>query len=230
MSSVTTWSATAGSTRLPSSRPPPSPTVRSRRFSVRQASARARSTGSTSGGCPPPEPAAWAASMPRGLGRLDRHRRRGGRVVARALVGRVVARPRGRVDRRHEVLADAERLVDLALDLLGDLLVLVQERLSVVAALAEALLAVGEERARLGDDVVLDPEVQDAARGGDALAELDVELRLAERRGDLVLDHLHADAVADRLRGVLHRLDPADVQPLRRVDLQRAAARLGLRR
>ena len=66
--------------------------------------------------------------------------------------------------------------------------------------------------------------------GRDALAELDVELRLAERRGDLVLDDLHADAVADRLRAVLERLDAADVQPLGGVELQRAAARLGLRR
>src|SRR4051794_9904488 len=230
MSSITTWSATAGSTRLPSSMPPTSSTVRSRRFSERQASARARSTGSASGGCPPPEPAAWAASMPRGLGRLDRHRRRGGRAVARTLVGRAVARPRRRVDRRHEVLADAERLVDLALDLLGDLLVLVQEPLGVVAPLAEALGPVGEERAGLGDHVVLDPEVEDAARGRDALAELDVELSLAERGRDLVLDDLDPDAVADRLRAVLERLDAADVEPLGRVELQRAAAGLGLGR
>src|SRR3954467_13559520 len=105
----------------------------------------------------------------------------------------------GRVDRRDEVTIDLERLVDLALDLLGDLDVLVEERLGVVAALAEALVAVGEERAGLRDDVVLDAEVDQAAGGRDALAELDVELGLAERRRDLVLDDLDADAVADRL-------------------------------
>ena len=66
--------------------------------------------------------------------------------------------------------------------------------------------------------------------GRDALAELDVELGLAERRGDLVLDDLDADPVADRLGAVLERLDAADVEPLGRVELQRAAARLGLRR
>ena len=64
----------------------------------------------------------------------------------------------------------------------------------------------------------------------DALAELDVELGLAERRRDLVLDDLHADAVADRLGAVLERLDAADVQALGGVELQRAAARLRLRR
>src|SRR5215213_870974 len=214
MSSVTTSSATAGSTRLASSMPPTSSTVRSRRFSDRHASARARSTASVP----------WAASTPRRSRGLDRHRRHGGRHVvgARALLVRAV-------DRR-QVLPDAERLVDLALDLLGDLRVLVEERLGVVAPLAEALGAVGEERPGLGDDVVLDPEVEDAARGRDALAELDVELGLAERRRDLVLDDLDADPVADRLGAVLERLDAADVQALGRVELQRAAARLRLRR
>src|SRR4051812_20762618 len=134
------------------------------------------------------------------------------------------------LDRLHEVLIDAEDLVDLRLDLLGDLRMLVEVDLGVVAALAQPLFAVGEERAGLRDDRVLDPEIQDAARARDPGAELDVELRLAERRGYLVLDDLHADAVADRLRAVLQRLDPADVQALRRVELQRAAARLRLRR
>ena len=74
------------------------------------------------------------------------------------------------------------------------------------------------------------PEVDQAARGGDALAELDVELGLAEGGGDLVLDDLHAHAVADRLGAVLERLDAPDVQALGGVELQRAPARLGLGR
>ena len=49
-------------------------------------------------------------------------------------------------------------------------------------------------------------------------------------RRDLVLDHLHPDPVADRLGALLEGLDPADVEPLRAVELQRPAARLGLRR
>src|SRR3954454_1258155 len=166
---------------------------------------------------PTQPPLTFARAAAAALRRLDGGHRRG--------VGRLVA-----VDRLDEILPDAERLVDLALDLLRDLLVLVEEGLGVVAPLAEPLVAVGEERARLGDDVVLDPEVEDAARGRDALAELDVELGLAERRRDLVLDDLDADPVADRLGAVLQRLDAADVQALGRVELQRAAARLCLRR
>ncbi len=57
----------------------------------------------------------------------------------------------------------------------------------------------------------------------------DVELRLLERRRDLVLHDLHADAVADRLDAFLQRLDAADVEADRRVELQRAAARRRLR-
>src|SRR5439155_27379143 len=132
------------------------------------------------------------------------------------------------VDRRHEVTRDPQRLVDLVLDLLGHLGVLVEVALGVAAALPEPLVAVGEERPRLGHDVVLDAEVEQAARRRDPPAERHVELRLPERRGDLVLDHLHPDAVAQRLGAVLERLDAADVQALRRVELQRAPAGLSL--
>ena len=125
-----------------------------------------------------------------------------------------------------EVAVDAQGGVDLGLDLLGHVRVLVEERLGVAASLTEPLLAVGEERARLGDDVVLDAVVEQAARGRDPLAELDVELGLLERRRDLVLDDLDPNPVADRLGAVLDRLDPADVQPLGGIELQRPTARL----
>ncbi len=97
---------------------------------------------------------------------------------------------------------------------LADFRMLLEERLGVAASLPEALFAVGEERARLGDDVLLDAVVDQATGGRDALAELDVELGLLERRRDLVLDDLDLDAVTDRLGAVLERLDPADVEAL----------------
>src|SRR5262249_11103384 len=118
------------------------------------------------------------------------------------------------LDRGDKVAVDAEDLVDAVLDLLGDLRVFLQERLGGVAPLAQAFLAIGEERARLLDDVVLEAEVDQAALGRDAAAELDVELGLAERRRDLVLDDLDPHAVADRLGAVLERLDAADVEAL----------------
>src|SRR5207244_8043097 len=59
----------------------------------------------------------------------------------------------------------------------------------------------------LADDPLLDADVDERALAADALAVDDVELGLLERRGDLVLDHLAAGAVADRVGAVLQRLD-----------------------
>ena len=161
-------------------------------------------------------PATAGSRTLRGFDRGGHHRRDDGVVSA--------------LDRHDEVWPEPERVPHLGLDLLGDLLMLVEERLGIVAALAETLGAVGEERAGLRHDVVLDAEVEQAARRRDALAELDVELGLTKRCRDLVLDDLHADAIADRLGALLERLDTPDVQPLGGVELQRPAARLRLRR
>ena len=64
----------------------------------------------------------------------------------------------------------------------------------------------------------------------DALAVVDVELRLAEGRGDLVLDDLDLGARPDDRFAVLQRRDPADVDADRGVELERPAAgrRLGV--
>ena len=75
------------------------------------------------------------------------------------------------------------------------------------------------------DDLVLQRHVQHRALPRDALAVGDVELGLLERRRHLVLDDLHPHPVADRLGALLERLDAADVEPHRRVELERAAAR-----
>src|SRR6476619_1695170 len=126
--------------------------------------------------------------------------------------------------------ADAQGGADLGLELARDLRVLGEELFGVVAPLTEAGLAVGEERARFLHQVVLDAEVEQAALARDADAVLDVELGLAEGRGDLVLDDLDPHPVADRLGSFLEGLDAADVEALRSVELQRPAARLCLRR
>ena len=77
---------------------------------------------------------------------------------------------------------------------------------------------------------MLEREVEQATLLRDPGAVLDVEFGLAERGGDLVLHHLHPHAVADRLRPLLERLDPADVEALRGIELERPPAGLGLRR
>ena len=55
-----------------------------------------------------------------------------------------------------------------------------------------------------------------------------IEFRHAERRGDLVLLHLHADAFADDLATLLDRLHGAHVQPDGGVELECVAATGGL--
>src|SRR5215217_2542433 len=90
-------------------------------------------------------------------------------------------------------------LADLALDLGRNLGIVLQEALGVLATLAEALAVIREPSARLFDHVGLHPKIDEFTHLGDPLAEHDVELDLLERRSNLVLDHLHANLIADRL-------------------------------
>ena len=55
-----------------------------------------------------------------------------------------------------------------------------------------------------------------------------VELGDAERRGDLVLDHLRPHPLADHLLALLELADAADVDAAGGVELQRPAAGRGL--
>src|SRR5260221_625825 len=82
-----------------------------------------------------------------------------------------------------------------------------------VAALAQARVVIGEERAALGDDFQGGADVDQVADLGDALVVHDVELGLAEGRGDLVLGHAHAGAGAGHVRALFNGLDAAHVQP-----------------
>src|SRR5581483_9710912 len=125
---------------------------------------------------------------------------------------------------------DAGQLTDAGVDGDHQLGVVDQELLGVLLALTELLALVRVPGARLLHDAHVDAHVDDRALAADALAVHDVELGLAERRSDLVLDYLHPGAVADHLDAVLDGLDAADVEPHRRVELQRPPARRRLRR
>ena len=103
-------------------------------------------------------------------------------------------------------------VADGLLDLGRDLGMVAQELLGVLAALADPLRLVGEPGAGLLDHAGLDAEVDQLAGLGDALAVHDVELDHAERRRDLVLDHLDPGLVADGLVAVLDRADAAHVE------------------
>src|SRR5690606_31309624 len=126
--------------------------------------------------------------------------------------------------RGHADATDVELLADLRLDLGGELRILLEVRLGVLAALTQPDVPVAEPGARLLDHIRLDAEVDQQTRVADPLVEHDVELGLPERRRDLVLHHLHPRPVPDLLLAVLDRADPADVQAQARVELQRTAA------
>src|SRR5438067_2934332 len=123
----------------------------------------------------------------------------------------------------------AELLVKLALHVGEDLRMQLEKVARVLAALPDALAAVAEPGAALLDDVVLHRQIEQVSLAGDALAIKDVELDLAEWRRHLVLHHLHPRAIADHRLAVLDGADPADVEPLRGVELERVAAGGGLR-
>src|SRR4029077_11834039 len=101
---------------------------------------------------------------------------------------------------------------DAAFDLFGQAGVALQEFFHVLTALAQALVAKAVEGATLAQDAEIGADVHDVADAADALVEHDVELGDAERRRDLVLDDLHAHAVADHVHALLDRLDAPDLQ------------------
>src|SRR5580658_5564821 len=117
----------------------------------------------------------------------------------------------------------------LLLDLARDFRVLLQEYADIVLALPDTLTLVAVPGAGLVDDALLAAQFDDLALAGDAHAVHDLEFGRAERRGDLVLDHLHAGHVADHFLAILDGTDATDVQPHRGVELQRIAAGGGLR-
>jgi len=128
----------------------------------------------------------------------------------------------------RELFAEASREADV-LVLAGDLTDLGKP--------SEARLLVEELRgctlpvvAVLGNHDYESGEVEEVAGERDALGVHDVELGVAEGRGDLVLDDLHPRPVAGDLDAVLDRLDAPDVEPHRRVELQRPPTRRRLRR
>src|SRR4051794_767358 len=121
-------------------------------------------------------------------------------------------------------------LPDRRLDLRGHVGIGLQERLRVLAALAEPLAVIGEPGTGFFHNAGLDAEIEDFAHLGDALAIHDVELDLLERRRQLVLHHFYAGLIAHYFVTLLDRADAADVQSYRGVEFQGVAAGGSFRR
>ena len=112
-------------------------------------------------------------------------------------------------------------------DLRRHVRVFLQEFAHVFPPLADPHTVVGEPGAGLFDEARLNPQIDDLPELGNALAIHDVELNLAERRGDLVLHHLDLDIVADHLVAKLDLARAPNVEPNRRIEFQGIAARGG---
>ena len=118
------------------------------------------------------------------------------------------------------------RATSSAADLLGGLGVLEHPLAGVVPALGDALALPGVVATRTSRCTPASLPRSTISPGQFTPGAVhDLELGLAERRGDLVLDHLHPGLGADRHVAVLHHADLADVQPHAGVELQRVAAR-----
>jgi hypothetical protein len=127
-------------------------------------------------------------------------------------------REAGGVARGEAGLLD-QRSAQLLLD--GRVLLEVGEGL--VAALADLGAVVGVPGAGLLDEAELLGSVDQLAELVDADAVEDLEVRLAERRRELVLDDLDLALAADRLVAALDRLLAPDVEADRTIELQSVA-------
>src|SRR5437762_2466904 len=113
----------------------------------------------------------------------------------------------------------------LGVDLGGNVGMVAQELLRVLAALSDPRLAVIDPRAGFVENAHRDAHVDEPALARDALAREDLDLGDAEGRSDLVLHDLHLDATADDHVALFDRLDRSDVDAHGRVELQRPATR-----
>ena len=114
-------------------------------------------------------------------------------------------------------------LHDERFQLLAEFGIVLEQSLRGVAALRQARVLVTKPATALLDDIVGHTQVDNLTGLGNALTEHDVELRLAEGRRHLVLDHFDADLVADDLVAILDGGDPADIQSDGGVELQGVA-------
>src|SRR5258705_475504 len=119
---------------------------------------------------------------------------------------------------RRELLVVQTGLPQLLIQRLRDGRARAQGLGGLLAARSDALASDLEPDTALLDQPPLDPEVEQLVRPRDADAVQDVELRLPERWGQLVLHHLDPRAVADHLLAGLDRADAADGEADRGVE------------
>src|SRR5260370_4868657 len=104
-------------------------------------------------------------------------------------------------------------LLHLRFDLGGEVGVVLEIELRVLAPLPDPLLAVGVPGTGFLDDPGFGRDVHEQRLVADPLVEHDVELRLAEWRGDLVLWHPHAHVLSHYPLALPYRTPAPPVEP-----------------
>src|SRR5260370_15860252 len=100
---------------------------------------------------------------------------------------------------RIEARAHAELLLDLLLDLVGEVRVAAQEVPGVLLALAELVTLVGLPGARLADDRLVHTQIGQAALPADGDTVQNIEFCGLERRAAVVHDHIFGNQVLEFL-------------------------------
>src|SRR5688572_15059866 len=145
-------------------------------------------------------------------------------IGAPGSIYRGIGAPGSILDRGDLGVADEPELFShLLFDLLERLRIFAQEALGVFAPLSEPLAAIREPGTALFDDAFVDGEVEQISLARDAFAVHDIEFGFTERRGDLVLDDLHARATTDDRVAILDAGNAANIDAHRRVELECAA-------
>src|SRR5439155_15088702 len=135
-----------------------------------------------------------------------------------------VGRRGDRLRKCYPGLRQSQRFAQLRFQLDHGVRMLLEPDPGVLAPLPDALLTEGEPGAALLDQIPLDREVQKLPFARDSFIVEDVEFRLLEGSGHLVLHDLHLDVTSDDALAVLDRADAANVHAHRGVELERAAA------
>ncbi len=130
----------------------------------------------------------------------------------------------GRIPFRIELGADAELLLDLLLDPVGQVRVVAQEVPGVLLALAELVAVVGVPGAGLAHDALLHAEIDKAALTANSVTVQNIEFRDFEWRRHFILDDFYPGSVSDRICSVFQGLDAADIKSNRCIELQRLPA------
>src|SRR5207344_3212913 len=104
--------------------------------------------------------------------------------------------------RQVDLRADAHPLLDLLLQLIGQIGIVAQVAAGVLASLSQLIGVVGEPSPRLANDSCVYAQINEAALAANSLSIENIELSLLEWWRHLIFDNLHPCPIADHFLSV----------------------------